>query len=99
MGKAPPAAPKPTGQQPPRRRPRKRKRDPRLPAAGSVIKREYKGSEYEVIVRASDFEFEGRSFPTLSWVAREITGTNWNGFLFFGLSKRGGGKPRKEAGS
>ena len=42
-------------------------------------------------VLADGFEFEGRSFKSLSAVAKEITGTAWNGFLFFGLKKPAAG--------
>lgn len=42
---------------------------------------------YEVIVLADGYEFEGRTFRSLSAVAREITGTRWNGKVFFGLKK------------
>ena len=60
-------------------------RDPRLPAPGSVITREYKGEEYQVVVHERDFEYQGRRFKSLSKVAKEITGTNWNGYGFFKL--------------
>jgi hypothetical protein len=40
-----------------------------------------------VKVLDAGFEYEGRSFDSLSAVAREITGTRWNGFVFFGLAK------------
>ncbi len=65
-------------------------RDPRLPADGTVLTRAYRGVEYEVKVRRDGFEYQGDLYPSLSKIAREITGTNWNGFLFFGLVKRGG---------
>ncbi len=42
---------------------------------------------YEVTVLADGYEFEGRTFRSLSAVAREITGTRWNGKVFFGLKK------------
>lgn len=32
------------------------------------------------------FEYDGRQFSSLSAIAQEITGTKWNGFLFFGLA-------------
>ena len=35
------------------------------------------------------FEYEGRRYKSLSAIATEIAGTRWNGFLFFGLKKRG----------
>ena len=61
----------------------KSKRDPRLPRAGTLLTREYREREYQVLVLENGFEFGGRPYSTLSKIAREITGTNWNGFLFF----------------
>lgn len=66
----------------------KSERDPRLPEPGTVLSREWGGRTQEVIVRDKDFEYAGRRYATLSRVAREITGTNWNGYLFFRLQKR-----------
>jgi len=65
-------------------------RDPRLPKAGSLISREFKGFCHEVQVLESEFVYRGRSYRSLSAIAKEITGTPWNGFLFFGLIGRGG---------
>ena len=36
-------------------------------------------------VRADDFEYDGRPYQSLSAIARHITGTRWNGWVFFGL--------------
>ena len=66
----------------------KSERDPRLPEPGTVVSREWGGETHEVIVRDEDFEYGGRRYATLSRVAREITGTNWNGYLYFRLQKR-----------
>jgi len=64
---------------------KKRDRDYR-PAAGTVLVREYKGVEYRVIATADgQYDFQGRMFPSLSMIAREITGMRWSGPLFFGL--------------
>jgi hypothetical protein len=63
-------------------------RDPRLPSAGTVITRKFKDKTYEVKVSESDFEFRGRKFASLSAIAKEITGAQTNGFLWFGLIKR-----------
>jgi len=60
-------------------------RDPRLPAPGTAITRKYKGRTLQVVVLADGFEFEGKRHRTLSAVAKEITGSHWNGFRFFGL--------------
>ena len=46
----------------------------------------------EVKVLAEGFEYEERRYESLSAVARAITGTRWNGLLFFGLTQRGKAK-------
>ena len=63
-------------------------RDPRLPAPGSMLRRAHGGVEHEVIVHEGDFEYRGQRYRSLSKIAREITGTAWNGLLFFGLTIR-----------
>ncbi len=63
-------------------------RDPRLPAPGSVLSRRYQGDECRVTVLQEGFEYRGERYRSLSKIAREITGTNWNGFLFFALERR-----------
>ncbi len=64
-------------------------RDPRLPSPGTVITKSYKGRELRVTVRDSGFEFDGAMFPTLTTLAKKITGcTSISGWLFFGLTKR-----------
>ena len=56
------------------------------PVPGTVITREYRGQMHRVVVGTDgQYEFEGRRYPTLSMIAREITGTRWSGPLFFGL--------------
>jgi hypothetical protein len=42
-----------------------------------------------VTALADGFEWQGRRYQSLSAVARAITGTRWNGPLFFGLRKHG----------
>jgi hypothetical protein len=64
-------------------------RDPRSPKPGTTLERSYKGKLYIVQVGHVDFELERKRYATLSAVARAITGSNWNGFEFFGLDKRG----------
>jgi hypothetical protein len=66
--------------------PAERKARPMLrPVAGTKLIREWQGIEHCVTVRAHDFEYLGRPYKSLSSVAREITGTKWNGWVFFGL--------------
>lgn len=64
--------------------------EPRLPLPGCSIAREYKGRTLEVNVLPDGFEFEGGVFKSLSAVAKHITGSHCNGYLFFRLAKRGG---------
>jgi hypothetical protein len=66
--------------------------DPRLPMTGSVLTRTYKSESYHVKVLAKGFEFENQIYKSLSAVAKVITGTHCNGFLFFGLTQSGGGQ-------
>jgi hypothetical protein len=71
----------------PARRPRLTS-DSRLPPVGTVLQREYRNQLIQVQVRADGFEYRSRAFRSLSAIAREVTGTRWNGFLFFGLTER-----------
>ena len=63
--------------------------DNRVPIPGSLITREYKGRLLEVLVLDEGFEYAGEKFKSLSAVAKRITGSHCNGYLFFNL-KRGG---------
>lgn len=58
------------------------------PVSGTRLIREWKGSEHLVTVRDADFEYQGRPYKSLSAVARTITGTRWNGLVFFGLKSQ-----------
>jgi hypothetical protein len=58
------------------------------PVAGTRLIREWQGVEHCVTVRQDDFEYLGRPYKSLSSVAREITGTKWNGLVFFGLKRQ-----------
>lgn len=59
-------------------------------APGTVLLREWGEREHRVTVTAEGlFDYEGRSFKSLTAVARHITGSNWSGPLFFGLGKGG----------
>jgi hypothetical protein len=55
------------------------------PISGTRLIRDWKGVEHQVTVRDADFEYQGRPYKSLSAVARTITGTRWNGLVFFGL--------------
>lgn len=58
------------------------------PIAGTRLIREWQGIEHCVTVRDDDFEYQGRPYKSLSAVARSITGTRWNGLIFFGLKNQ-----------
>ena len=60
------------------------------PLPGTRLVREYDGVEHVVTVRPDDFEYAGRRYQSLSAIARAITGTRWNGWVFFGLRQPGG---------
>jgi hypothetical protein len=60
------------------------------PIAGTRLVREWRGIEHGVTVRQEDFEYQGRPYKSLSAIARQITGTRWNGLVFFGLKKQRG---------
>ena len=68
----------------------RRIRADRKPIAGTTLVREYQGVEHRVTVRSDDYEYQGRAFRSLSAIARTITGTRWNGLVFFGLKNRRG---------
>ena len=74
----------------------RKKRSSQLVAAstnlrpGSVIVKQWRGAQHVVMVLGDGFQHRGRVYGSLSQVAREITGTRWNGPAFFGLRKRPG---------
>jgi Protein of unknown function (DUF2924) len=55
------------------------------PETGTRLIREWQGVEHCVTVRDEGYEYHGRPYQSLSAIARAITGTRWNGPLFFGL--------------
>ena len=55
------------------------------PIAGTRLIREWQGVEHCVTVLQDGYEYGGRPYKSLSAVARSITGTRWNGWVFFGL--------------
>jgi hypothetical protein len=76
----------------------KRDRELRL-VPGTVLTREYRGVEHHVAVtQDGQYEYQGRRYPSLSMIAREITGTRWSGPLFFGLKGSAKAKHRKKQG-
>ena len=78
----------PTGatQGPTRAAEAKRSKDELRP--GTVLQREWRGQQIRVEVLADGFSWNGERYQSLSAVARAITGSKWNGRLFFGLTER-----------
>lgn len=54
---------------------------------GTRLLREWQGVVHEVIVADRGVRYRDRTWPSLSAVAREITGARWSGPRFFGLSE------------
>jgi len=63
-------------------------RDWRLPSPGALLTRRLDDRQIVVKVLEEGFEYESRRYRSLSAIAREVTGTRWNGLLFFGLAER-----------
>ncbi len=55
---------------------------------GTMLLREWNGQTHQVSVLQSGFAWNGVIYASLSRIAREITGTSWNGFVFFGIGAR-----------
>lgn len=62
--------------------------DQRNPVTGTRLIREWDGVEHTVTVMKDGFDWQGRKFKSLSAAAKAITGTQWNGYRFFGLRER-----------
>jgi hypothetical protein len=63
-------------------------KDGRLPETGTLLTRRVGDRQIVVKVLNDGFEYESRRYRSLSAIAREVTGTRWNGLLFFGLAER-----------
>jgi Protein of unknown function (DUF2924) len=57
---------------------------------GTVLVRDYQGQRHTVTVARDGFDWQGTIYPSLSAIARAITGTAWSGPRFFGLAPRTG---------
>ena len=65
-----------------------------VPVIGTRLVREWNGARYEVTVVNGGFEYHGRCYRSLTAVAEAITGTHWNGRVFFGLRPKQGRRSR-----
>jgi|SRR5215471_7622489 len=60
--------------------------------AGTVLVREFNNVRHTVTIVSGGFAWREKTYPSLSAIARVITGTNWNGPRFFGLREGSGSK-------
>lgn len=56
---------------------------------GTRLVRKHNGKKHNVLVKADGFEYDGKTYKSLSKIANKITGKNWNGWVFFGIKKVG----------
>lgn len=56
--------------------------------AGTKLIREFKGEKHEVKVLDNGYEYSGKIYKSLSAIANYITGTRWNGKVFFGVKNK-----------
>lgn len=61
-------------------------RDERLPAVGEMIRKRWRDRDIEVACLENGFEFEGKTYKSLSKIATELLGCSANGYLFFALT-------------
>ena len=67
-------------------------------SVGTVLSREWKGTVHRVTVEARGFTYEGKTYVSLSEIARLITGTRWSGPRLFGVEvERSSGTGRTKA--
>lgn len=60
------------------------------PVSGAVLTRKWKNQDHTVHVNDNGFEYQGKSYKSLSKIAKSITGYERSGPAFFGLNKTGG---------
>lgn len=54
---------------------------------GTRLVKTWKEKRHTVLVLANGFEYDGRVYSSLSEIAATITGSRWNGWVFFGIKK------------
>lgn len=67
--------------------PETKERDSRLPKVGAVITKTYRRQTLEVKVLENGFEYQGKTYKSISRVAMEILKRPISGYVFFGLTK------------
>jgi hypothetical protein len=54
---------------------------------GSRLIREWRGRTHTICVTDDGFEFQGKTYRSLTKITFDITGAHWSGPRFFGLTK------------
>jgi len=65
---------------------------------GTVLIRDFGGTRHTVTIVPEGFIWQEKTYPSLTAIARIITGANWNGPRFFGLRENKGRKGEKQQG-
>ena len=65
--------------------------------AGTRLLRSWRGTTHVVVATDDGFEWQGKTYGSLSQVARAITGTAWSGPKFFGIGEHAKGKWARDA--
>ena len=73
--------------------------DARRLKVGAVLVREHQDVLHEVVVVPAGFHWQGKTYASLSPIAKAVTGTAWNGPRFFGLRGSVTAGPTKANGS
>jgi hypothetical protein len=60
---------------------------------GARLVREWHGQTHTITVTEDGFEYAGTGYPSLSTIAKKITGVHWSGPRFFGLLAKGKNHP------
>ncbi|MDF2367761.1 DUF2924 domain-containing protein [Sneathiella sp.] len=55
------------------------------PVPGTRLVREWRGNTHMVDIEENGFVYQGKSYRSLSAIARTITGARWSGPRFFGV--------------
>jgi Protein of unknown function (DUF2924) len=66
-----------------------------LPRSGTILVREWQGTSHHVTVVDGGFLWNGKTYRSLSGIARAITGISWNGPRFFGMREGSGKTPER----
>ena len=64
---------------------------------GARLVREWRGRAHTVTATEDGFEYAGTSYPSLTKIAKKITGAHWSGPRFFGLPIPGARRLNKES--